>query len=786
MAFPALVKILGNMASKAAVAKSKGSDKKKKPKINKEKLFQRKPAQPQDGETFVYSGREVSAKSKVISTSAIDKAKNLSNQKENTSSYIKKALDSINSVAGSIWESLKSRNKSEKGKSKRQSLPRRMASSIFSAPLRIGKKLVTPLIKHSTKFFGSIMMGIGALVLVTYIDEIMGIFKMIVKVVGAGARLLVGIFNFMIDKIYPAVALFLPKAKQAKQNVESLKELEKEIDKSEKEMKDNGKKDENVSDSGKDTKTITKSETITKKSNAVAKGGQVTSGNMTNDQVVDNRIKVLEFKRDSRLTPAWQKKSLQEQINRIEKNRATGGYEVVSSEDYQKQVKEGKAFDFNQGGLVQNFNQGGIVTDPEEKKQQEDYMLKWVNKERVEFLGLPPLKKLTYADGVELTKMMGPEYYGGGIEEKSNTDSNFDTMTKSAWKTKSRGNETLFRGSKGMLTEEDKQNYLASNPQARLAQSLHQQLELDALGMDISATSKMNEGGLVRGKGGVDKIRANLTQGEFVISAPAVRKFGVETFKAMNAAAGSSSIPTISMDGSINAKDGAYIGDEKHVGKEWGEDTPKLVEVIGPSLMQWMKMQNEQVEGNPDAYGGIKLTMDRDGKMPNFGKFIADMSEQGFNQAVDSIRSNEAMEPPVKEAVLKKMSWIKQETLRNPNFKSDIAFDINKDIPGTQANRILIAAQQDTTSPAAKAGFSYVERARLLNRTENKKKITEQIKNVSVDTEDDSEEEDLNIPLPPSNQGGGISGKSSSPQATFIPIKIDNIGELTKQALYKE
>ena len=784
MAFPALVKILGNMASKSVMAKSKGSDKKKKPKINKEKLFQRKPVQSQDGETFVYSGREVSVKSKVISTSEIDKAKNLSNQKENSPNYIKKALDSINSVAGSIWESLKSRNKSEKGKSKRQSLPKRIASSIFSAPIRIGKKLVTPLIKHSTKFFGSIMMGIGALVLVTYIDEIMGIFKMIVKVVGAGARLLVGIFNFMIDKIYPAVALFLPKEKQVKQSVEGLKELEKEIDKSEKEMKDNGTKDENVSDSGKDTKTITKSETITKKSNAVVEGGKVTSGNMTNDQVVDNRIKVLEFKRDSRLTPAWQKKSLQEQINRIEKNRATGGYEVVSSEDYQKQVKEGKAFDFNQGGLVQNFNQGGIVTDPEEKKQQEDYMLKWVNKERTEFLGLPPLKKLTYADGVELTKMMGP---GPKVRETSDTNSDFGTGIKSTWKTKSRGNETIFKGSLGLLTEEDKQQYLASNPQARFAQNLQQQIEMDNLGADISETAKMNEGGLVRGKGGVDQIRANLTQGEFVVSAPAVRKFGVETFKAMNAAAGSSSIPTISMDGSINAKDGAYIGDEKYVGKEWGEDTPKLVEVIGPSLMQWMKMQNEQVEGNPDAYGGIKLTMDRDGKMPNFGKFVADMSEQGFNQAVDSIRSNEAMEPPVKEAVLKKMSWIKQETLRNPNFKSDIAFDINKDIPGTQANRILIAAQQDTTSPAAKAGFSYVERARLLNRTENKKKITEQIKNVSVDIEDDSEGEDLNIPLPPSNQGGGASAVGAAvAKATFIPIKIDNIGELTKQALYKE
>ena len=36
-------------------------------------------------------------------------------------------------------------------------------------------------------------------------------------------------------------------------------------------------------------------------------------------------------------------------------------------------------------------------------------------------LGLEPLDKITYADGVELTKAMGPEYYGKGIKETSDT-----------------------------------------------------------------------------------------------------------------------------------------------------------------------------------------------------------------------------------------------------------------------------------------------------------------------------------------------------------------------------
>ena len=49
------------------------------------------------------------------------------------------------------------------------------------------------------------------------------------------------------------------------------------------------------------------------------------------------------------------------------------------------------------------------------------------------------------------------------------------------------------------LTEEDKQQYLASNPGARMMLELKEQAELDALGADISASAKMNGGGLVQG-----------------------------------------------------------------------------------------------------------------------------------------------------------------------------------------------------------------------------------------------------------------------------------------------
>ena len=153
---------------------------------------------------------------------------------------------------------------------------------------------------------------------------------------------------------------------------------------------------------------------------------------------------------------------------------------------------------YSQGGKVTMSQQlghtRGTVTDPKEKKAQEDYMLEWVNKERVEFLGLPPLDKLTYADGVELTKEMGA---GPKVIEKSHTDMDFDNMIKTTSISKTVGDKSIFAGSVGLLTEEDKQQYLDSNPGARAMMEMKDQFELDNLGASISASAKMNGGGLV-------------------------------------------------------------------------------------------------------------------------------------------------------------------------------------------------------------------------------------------------------------------------------------------------
>jgi hypothetical protein len=65
--------------------------------------------------------------------------------------------------------------------------------------------------------------------------------------------------------------------------------------------------------------------------------------------------------------------------------------------------------------------------------------------------------------------------------------------------------------------------------------------------------------GLVKGPKGRDKVPAMLTDGEFVVSAGAVKKYGVDTFEAMNAAGGGTNVPQIT-NGMTYAEGGGWIG----------------------------------------------------------------------------------------------------------------------------------------------------------------------------------------------------------------------------------
>ena len=61
----------------------------------------------------------------------------------------------------------------------------------------------------------------------------------------------------------------------------------------------------------------------------------------------------------------------------------------------------------------------------------------------------------------------------------------------------------------------------------------------------LQPIQKFAQGGQVRGQGGVDKVPAQLTAGEFVMSKGAVQKYGVDTLASMNAAGGGTNTPTL-------------------------------------------------------------------------------------------------------------------------------------------------------------------------------------------------------------------------------------------------
>lgn len=69
-------------------------------------------------------------------------------------------------------------------------------------------------------------------------------------------------------------------------------------------------------------------------------------------------------------------------------------------------------------------------------------------------------------------------------------------------------------------------------------------------------------GALVRGPGGVDKVPAWLTNGEFVVSKGAVDKYGVGFFESLNSAGGGTNEPTV-VDNEMYAAGGGYVGTEE-------------------------------------------------------------------------------------------------------------------------------------------------------------------------------------------------------------------------------
>jgi hypothetical protein len=89
--------------------------------------------------------------------------------------------------------------------------------------------------------------------------------------------------------------------------------------------------------------------------------------------------------------------------------------------------------------------------------------------------------------------------------------------------------------------------------------------------------------GLVAGEKGTDKIPAMLTDGEFVMSAGAVHKYGIDTLESMNAAGGGNNKPR-EISGTVYASGGGYVGFD-------GEGVGSSSSSILNNIVSWFKSQ---------------------------------------------------------------------------------------------------------------------------------------------------------------------------------------------------
>jgi hypothetical protein len=80
--------------------------------------------------------------------------------------------------------------------------------------------------------------------------------------------------------------------------------------------------------------------------------------------------------------------------------------------------------------------------------------------------------------------------------------------------------------------------------------------------------------GFVSGEKGVDKIPAMLSDGEFVMSAGAVQKYGVDTLEGMNAAGGGTNKPKM-ISGTTYAAGGGLIGQSSAAKEHFGPDAKR-------------------------------------------------------------------------------------------------------------------------------------------------------------------------------------------------------------------
>ena len=105
------------------------------------------------------------------------------------------------------------------------------------------------------------------------------------------------------------------------------------------------------------------------------------------------------------------------------------------------------------------------------------------------------------------------------------------------------------------------------------------------------------DGGQVDGPGGIDKVPAMLTDGEFVMSRGAVQRIGVDKLEAMNAAGGGTNKPKV-VDNKVYASVGGYVS-----GTDTGKKgTPDAKKESSGSAMSMPSMGYRLGQINPETF----------------------------------------------------------------------------------------------------------------------------------------------------------------------------------------
>ena len=137
------------------------------------------------------------------------------------------------------------------------------------------------------------------------------------------------------------------------------------------------------------------------------------------------------------------------------------------------------------------------------------------------------------------------------------------------------------------------------------------------------------DGGQVDGPGGIDKVPAMLTDGEFVMSRGAVQKIGVDKLEAMNAAGGGTNKPKV-VDNKVYASVGGYVSGTD-TGKKGTPDPKKEESSGGANLMPSMGYRLGQINPMQDLRVMEKVAekvVDRERRRGQGGRLLGSTTQR--------------------------------------------------------------------------------------------------------------------------------------------------------------